>query len=185
MSRVFGHALDIVSGAMSNPRATGSVKLSMKRFFSALAGLLALGWSGMAFAQATVPLTGCPMNFTCAFSAAETLATGTVKGQGTPGQPDIYVGYLAFDSASNVAMAGEQNFNGSPTSFSLTGTCKASTSASTPAAIITLSDKSQLSFVLDSLTTANATLLEFILTNDASTSATANYVRVGTCHKLI
>ncbi len=159
----------------------------MKRFFSALAGVLALGWSGMGLAQ-TIPATGCPTNFTCAFSAADTLAFGTQKSQGlgSPGQPDVLVGYLAFDASSNVTMMGMQNLNGTATNFSKIGTCAAATSSTGSTGTITFTtDSTQLSFVLDSSAPATATLLQFILTNDGSASKTANSVRVGSCHKLI
>jgi len=192
MSRVFGHALDIVSGAMSNPRATGSVKLSMKRFFSALAGLLALGWSGMALAQAATSInTNCLSSFTCAFSAAETYATGTPKNQGTPGQPDVFVGYIGFDATGIVTMTGMQNINGAPgtlptktSSGCVAGTGGATSMGGVPA-VITFTDGTKLAYVLDSNNTP--TLLQFILTNDATNAnpTTANSIRVGTCHKLI
>ena len=155
----------------------------MTRFVAGLIGLLAIGWSGMAFAQASMIPTACPTNFTCAFTAAETLAFGVAQAVGSPGQPDVYVGYMEFDGSGNFTMTVTKNSNGtiSQTSYNSGNTCT-SGSSGLPA-VITLSDKTQLSYVLDSPTAP--TLLQFILTNDASTKSTANSVRVGVCHKLL
>ena len=155
----------------------------MKRLVSALAGLFALGWAGMAFAQAANTITTtCPTNFTCSFSAAETLAFGTPKNQGAAGQPDVFVGYLSFVGTTYMLVY-SQNLNGTFTS-SLTKTGSTCTNGMNGApALVTFSDGTQLSFVLDSLN--SPTLLQFILANDSSTSKTANSVQVGSCHKLI
>ena len=159
----------------------------MKSSVSAVAGLLALGWSGMAFAQATSIGTSCPTNFNCAFSAAETMSLVTPK-PNTPGQPDVYLGYLSFDGSSNVTMTGQQNVNGtvgpigsgSPNPvLSSSGPCIPG--ANGQPAIINLTDKSQISFVKNS----NNTELQFILTQDKSSTSTtvSNSVRVGVCRQ--
>lgn len=151
----------------------------MKRFVPALAGLFALGWSGMAFAQAASTITtACLTSFTCAFTAAETLSLVAPKSAGSPGQPDVFVGYMGFDGSGNFTMTGSQNLNGTVNAFSKMGKC-ASGTVGVPA-VITLEDNSQLSYVLDS----GMSELQFILTNDASTNKTANSVRVGVCRKL-
>jgi hypothetical protein len=166
----------------------GVVKLSMKNSVSALIGLFAIGWSGLAFAQATDISTACPTNFTCAFSAAETMSLVTPK-PNTPGQPDVYLGYLAFDGSGNVTMTGQQNVNGTVSSIGtgspavLSGTCT-SKSGGQPA-IITFpgsgTKSTQLSFVKDNANTE----LQFILTQDLNSASTtsANSVRIGVCRQ--
>jgi hypothetical protein len=163
----------------------------MKRFVSAVAGLFALGWSGMAFAQATTITTACPpAGFTCAFSAAETMSLVTPK-PNTPGQPDVYLGYMVFDASSNVTLTGLQNVNGTVSPIG-TGTPNPVLSSSGPCAAgaggqpatITFTDKSQISFVTDS----GDTELQFILSQDKNTVTTdkvkvSNSVRVGVCRK--
>jgi hypothetical protein len=155
----------------------------MKKLASALAGLFALGWSGLAFAQATDISTACPVNFTCAFSSAETMSTVTPK-PNTPGQPDVFLGYMVFDGSGNVTMAGLQNVNGTvgPIGEGLTpplnGPCAAG--ANGQPAKITFSDKTQIAFVTD----AGGTELQFILSMDKNSSGTTtNSVRVGVCRK--
>ncbi len=157
----------------------------MKRFVSALAGLLALGWSGMALAQAIA--TTCPKNFICAFSAAETMSLVTPK-PNTPGQPDVYIGYLSFEGQTpnpTVTLTGVSNVNGKvSTAISMSGTCTDSSAVLQPA-IITFpgADKTQtqISFVSDS----NGNELQFILTQDINATANqaSNSVRVGVCRK--
>ena len=155
----------------------------MRRFVSALAGVLALAWSGMAFAQAANTITtNCPTSFTCSFSAAETMALSTPKGVGVAGQPDVFVGYLSF-IGTTYTMVYSQNLNGTFTSpLNKTGTTCTNGANGAPA-LVTFSDGTQLSFVVDSLT--SPTLLQFILANDSGNTTSANSVRVGTCHKLI
>ncbi len=146
----------------------------------------------MVFAQATTITTTCPTSFTCAFSAAETLSLVTSKNVGSAGQPDVYVGYIAFQG-STVTMTGQQNVNGTvgaigtATSGSpsvLTGSC--TTGINGQPAIITFpgtasNTRTQLSFV----TNVANTELQFILTQDInSTSVTsANSVRIGVCRQ--
>jgi hypothetical protein len=171
--------LKVGGGFRTSKGDWGEVKLSMTRFVAGLIGLLAIGWSGMAFADATTIITACPTNFACAFTAAETQAFGVPKSSGLlPGQPDVFVGYMEFDGTGAFSMAGSQNLNGTVTPFSKTGKCVVGKPGQP--SVITLNDNSQLSFVLDSI----PSLLQFIVTNDASTSTTANSVRVGVCHKL-
>jgi hypothetical protein len=167
----------------------GEVKSVMKRFVFAIAALFALGWSS-AFAQATSITTTCPTNFTCAFSAAETLSLVSPSGT-KPGSPDVYVGYLAFDNSGNVTMTGTQNIDGivnpiglgSPAVLSSSEPCAAG--ASGQPATITFTDKSQISFVRD----MGGTELQFILSKDQNTppNSTANIktnsVRVGVCRQ--
>ncbi len=168
------------------------MKLSIKRSFATLVGLLALGWSGLAFAQATTITTTCPTSFTCAFSAAETFSLVTSKG-GSPGQPDVYVGYVVFQG-STVTMTGQQNVNGTvgpigtvPPGGSaplLTGTCTDAVLNGQPAIITfpgTGKTTTQLSFVKN----AAGTELQFILTQDinSSSSTSANSVRIGVCRQ--
>jgi hypothetical protein len=158
----------------------------MKRFVAvvgAVVGMMvALGWSGSAFAQATTITTACPTSFTCAFSAAETMSLVTT-GPGKPGQPDVFVGYISFDASSNVTMTGLQDINGTVSQIGTTsggissssGTCLAG--ANGQPAIITFADKSELAFVTDS----SGNELQFILNKDKS--GTGNSVRVGVCRK--
>lgn len=185
MSRVFGHALDIASGAMSNPRATGRIVLSMKRVFSSLAGLIALGWSGLALAQpATGINTNCLTTFVCAFSAAETLAFGTPKNQTqVAGQPDVFVGYIGFDASGIVTITGMQNLNGTASTIPTKTSNACSMGSGGAPAVVTFTDGTKIAYVLDSNSTP--TLLQFIMTNDGTGAGTANTVRVGSCHKLL
>ena len=167
-------------------RIQGPMKLSMKRFVSAIAGLLALGWSALAFAQATTITTSCPTSFTCAFSAAETMSLVTPK-PNTPGQPDVYAGYMVFDGSSNVTLTGLQNLNGtvgqigsgSPPVLSSSTPCAAG--ANGQPANITFTDNSVISFVTDS----GGAELQFILSQDknSTTKTASNSVRVGVCRK--
>jgi hypothetical protein len=159
----------------------------MKNFVSALVGLFAIAWSGMAYAQATDITTACPTNFTCAFSAAETMALVTPK-PNSPGQPDVYLGYMAFDGSGNVTMTGQQNVNGTVGPIG-TGTPTPVLSSMTPCAVgtggqpatILFTDKSQLAFVVDT----TGTELQFILIQDKNSTKTtvSNSVRVGVCRK--
>lgn len=169
-------------------RIQGPMKLLMKRFVSVLAGLFALGWSGIALAQATAITTTCPVSFTCAFSAAETMSLVTPK-PNTPGQPDVFAGYMVFDGSSNVTLAGAKNLNGtvgqigsgSPPGLSSTAPCVAGTMGQP--ATVTFNDNSQISFVTDS----SGNELQFILSKDVSStgnnSGISNSVRVGVCRK--
>jgi hypothetical protein len=157
----------------------------MKRFVSVLGVLLTLGWSGLAFAQATAITTACPTpSFICAFSAAEALSFQTQKSVGNPGQPDVYVGYIDFES-SGVTLTGLKNVNGTVGAIGspdLSGTC--APGASGQPALITFTDKSQIAFVTD----AAGTELQFILSQDINsttkgTNTITNSVRVGVCRK--
>jgi hypothetical protein len=151
----------------------------MKNLVAAIAVLLALGWSEMAFAQTTA----CPVSFTCAFSAAETMSSVTPKASGTAGQPDVYLGYLVFDASSNVTMTGVQNVNGAVGPISTGSTNPVACVQGLPGqpATITFSDNSQISFVTDS----GGTELQFILSRDKNTDATknTNSVRIGVCRQ--
>jgi hypothetical protein len=161
----------------------------MKRFVVAIFGLFALGWSGIAFAQATT----CPISFTCAFSAAESMSLVTPKGTpNQPGQPDVYVGYMVFDGSSNVTLTGMQNVNGTVGQIGGTSglTSKTPCAAGTAGqpATITFSDNSEISFVTDANGGSPGSIgeLQFILTKDQNTTGkttTANSVRVGVCRK--
>ena len=160
----------------------------MKRFVSRFAALLMLGWSSLAFAQATTITTACPASFTCAFSAAESLAFGVPRSVGSPGQPSVFIGYMVFDASSNVTLSGLQNLNGtvtmigsgSPPGLSSSSPC--APGANGQPALITFNDKSQIAFVTD----ATGTELQFILSQDINTppkGGTSNSVRVGVCRK--
>ena len=154
-----------------------------------LGAVLMIGWSSLASAQATAITTGCPASFTCAFSAAESLAFGVPKGVGNPGQPDVYVGYMVFDGSSNVTLSGLQNVNGTvgpigaasmPAGLTSSSACTAGTDGQP--AKITFTDKSQIAFV----TNTTGTELQFILSKDMNSTANgsiANSVRVGVCRK--
>jgi hypothetical protein len=157
----------------------------MKRFVPVVAGLFALGWSGMALAQANTIATACPTSFTCAFSAAESISLVTPKQNGLPGQPDVFLGYMVFDGSSMVTLTGLQNLNGTVTQIG-GSTGLASTHPCAPGndgqpATIDLMDGSQLAFVTDS----SGTELQFILSKDTSSGGktTANGVRIGVCRK--
>lgn len=178
-------ALDIAGSAMSNPKAIG-VKLSMKNLVAALAGLFALGWAGTMFAQATAITTSCPTDFTCAFSAAETMSLVTPKMIATPGQPDVFVGYMVFDGSSNVTLSGLGNVNGTVSqiggSAGLTSKMPCTAGSDGQPATISFSDGSVVAFVTDS----GGTELQFILSADQNTAKTkpnTNSVRVGVCRK--
>jgi len=180
-------ALDIACRARSNPKAPRGEKFSMKRFVWGVVGLFALGWSGLAFAQANTIATACPTNFTCAFSAAETLSLLVSKGATTvPGQPDVFIGYMVFDGSSNVTLTGMQNLDGTITQIGgangLTSTKACTNGTGGQPAIVDLSDNSELALVIDS----SGNELQFILTKDTTTggkSTTANSVRIGVCRK--
>jgi hypothetical protein len=160
--------------------------LSIKRSFATLAGLLALGWPGLASAQADTITTPCPTNFTCAFSAAETLALTTPKSQGSPGQPDVYVGYIEFDGSGLVTLAGLQNVNGTVGQISTGSTSGVACTAGANGqpATVTFGNKTQIAFVTD----AGGTELQFILSQDQNTNTSSkviisNSIRVGVCRK--
>lgn len=159
----------------------------MKRSVFAIAAFFALGWSPRALAQATTIATACPTNFTCAFSAAETLSIVSPSPT-KPGSPDVFVGYMNFDGTGTVTVTGLQNIDGtikpigSGTPSVLTST-SCTNGASGQPATIDFNDSSQISFVSDS----TGSELQFILSKDANTGANskvANSVRVGVCRKL-
>jgi len=161
----------------------------MKRLVVALTGLFALGWSGMVFAQATTIGTTCPTSFICAFSAAETMSLVTPKSSsGSPGQPDVYLGYLAFQG-STVTMTGTQNVNGTVSSIGtgtpavLPGTC--ADGANGQPAIITFPGTGKTTTQISFVKNAANTELQFILTQDinSSSSTSANSVRIGVCRQ--
>jgi hypothetical protein len=156
----------------------------MNRLVLALAGLLALAWSGLAMAQASSISTPCPVNYQCAFSAAETLSLNASNAAGAPGQPDAYVGYMNFDGSSNVTIVGLKNVNGSVTSFAPSGTCAAGSSGAP--ATITLNDSTTIAFVSAGRSNASAPAeLDFILSKDANSSGSTTFsVRVGVCRSL-
>jgi hypothetical protein len=147
----------------------------------------------VAFAQATTITTTCPTSFQCAFSAAETLSLVTPKNVGgSPGQPDVYVGYIAFQG-STVTMTGIQNVNGTVGAIGtsimsapavLTGTCADGINGQ-PAVItfpgVTPKTTTQLSFVKN----AASTELQFILTQDINSTNinSANSIRIGVCRQ--
>ncbi len=167
--------------------------MSIKRCVAALAGVFALGWSGMAFAQVSatpgptpIPTCASLADFVCAYSAAETISLVTPKTVASPGQPDVYLGYLAFDSTgTNVTLTGTSNVNGTVTqNISLPGTCVDPTAFLQPAILKfpgTGKTTTQLSFVKNAANTE----LQFILTQDInSTSGTsANNIRIGVCRQ--
>jgi hypothetical protein len=162
----------------------------MKRFVWGVMGIV-LGWSATAFAQqpATIITTTCPTNFTCAFSAAESLSLLVKKGTNTvPGQPDVFIGYMVFDGSSppNVTLTGQQNLDGTVSQIGgtngLMSTKGCANGTGGQPATIEFNDNSALAFVIDS----SGNELQFILTQDTTTggkSSTANSVRVGVCRK--
>ncbi len=164
----------------------------MKSYVSALAAAVVFGWSGMVFAQAAAPVTQCPKSFICAFSAAETLSLLTPRSQGTPGQSDVYVGYLSFDSSGSlVNMTGLQNINGTvqpiggSTNPVVTGACTNAASAGQPATIL-LNDGSGNTpgSIIAFVSNASNTELQFILSRDSTgTTGTSNSLRVGVCRQ--
>lgn len=165
----------------------GRIELSMKRLVVALAGLFALGWSGMVFAQAGP--TTCPTtNFICAFSAAETMSLVTPKGSGssgTAGQPDVYVGYLSFGASGAVTLTGSSDINGTVTTgINMPGTCTDSTAPLQPATL-TFPGTGKTQTILTFVKNTAGTELQFILIQDVnSTSVTsANSVRIGVCRQ--
>lgn len=147
----------------------------------ALAGLVALVWAGYAFADATGITTACPTSFQCAFSAAETLSLNASSTQGAPGQPNVYIGYMAFDSSGNVTAVLMQNKNGTVTPLSLSGGICSQGSSGLPATINFPSPGPQWMFVTVNGGTSGAEL-DFLQTMDNSgTSSKNNAVRVGVC----
>jgi hypothetical protein len=182
------HALDIAAGARSNPRAAflgGEVKLSMKRFVSALMIAIGVGWLSVGSAQAQTTLACSTFaGFTCAFSAAETFALITPKTNPNPnlaGQPDVYVGYLSFDpTGANVTLTGTSDIDGVVTkNFTDSGTCTSAPSANQPATLTFAG--TEISFVADS----SDTELQFIVSSDNPNAAKAPAfrVRAGVCRK--
>lgn len=157
----------------------------MNRSVLALAGFVVLAWSRLAMAQASSISTPCPVNYQCAFTAAETMALGTPSKAGVPGQPDAFVGYMSFDGSSNVTVQGLQNLNGTVTSLAPAGTCAAGSNGAP--ATITLNDNTAIAFVTPGRGSnpAAPTELDFILSKDANSSGTmTNSVRVGVCRTL-
>jgi len=159
----------------------------MKRLVAAVTITVALGWSALASAQATSITTTCPTNFSCAFSAAETMSL-VAPGPKAAGTPDVFLGYMVFDGSSNVTLTGLANLNGkvqiigTGTPQGLTSTSPCANGTNGQPATISLSDSSAISFVIDS----TGTELQFILSKDPNTSASstvANGVRVGVCRK--
>jgi hypothetical protein len=108
----------------------------------------------------------------------------TPKSSGSPGQPDVFVGYLAFDATGGVTLTGSSDVNGTvSTGISMSGTCNEPIAFLQPATI-TFTDKTQISFVTD----AGGTELQFILSQDQNTNTSSkviisNSVRVGVCRK--
>jgi hypothetical protein len=168
------------------PFLGGEVKLSMKRFVSALVVVIGVGWLSVGSAQAQTTLACSTFaSFTCAFSAAETYALITPKTNPNPnlaGQPDVYVGYLAFDpTGANVTMTGTSDIDGVVTkAISVSGTCANAPSANQPATL-TFTDATEISFVADS----SDTELQFIVSSDNPNAAKAPAfrVRAGVCRK--
>jgi hypothetical protein len=159
----------------------------MNRSVLAVAGFVVLAWSRLAMAQASSISTPCPVNYQCAFTAAETMALGTPSKAGVPGQPDAFVGYMSFDGSSNVTVQGLQNINGTVTSLGPSGTCTAGSNGSP--GTVALSDGSVIAFVAPgrggNLSTTTPAELDFILSKDANSSGTmTNSVRVGVCRTL-
>jgi len=109
----------------------------------------------------------------------------TPKSSGSAGQPDVFVGYLSFGSSGTVTLTGNSNINGTvTTSISMSGICADSTAVLQPATITFPGNgntKTQLTFVKN----AAGTELQFILTQDVSSSSatSANSVRVGVCRE--
>jgi hypothetical protein len=151
----------------------------------ALVGLLGLGWSGLALAQATSITTNCPASFTCAFSAAETLSLVA----SSPGQPDVYVGYMAFGASDAVTMTGMQNINGAVSSIGtgtpavLSGTCAPGVNGQP--ATISFPGNNSTKTVVSFVTNAAGTELQFILTQDINFTKNqqSNSVRIGVCRQ--
>ena len=153
----------------------------MKRSVLVLVFLVSFGWSSLALAQTSSITTACPVSYSCAFSAAETFDFGTSTG--TAGQPNVYIGYLSFDSNGAVSLSGDQNLNGTvTTASSFTGTCAPGTNGAT--ATITLSGGPTLTFVTSGRSASNPPAeLDFIVTKDNNKSTT-NGVRLGVCRAL-
>lgn len=149
----------------------------------ALAGLVALVWAGSAFAQATSINTPCPTSFTCAFNSAETLALSTPsQPPKQPGAPNVYIGYLSFDSSNGVTLAMVGMLNGTVQNQTLSGTC-ASGKSGAPA-LINFTNGPQWAFVtVNSAAGSGGEELDFILTQDVSGAqpGSSNAVRVGVC----
>lgn len=66
----------------------------MKRFSLIVVLIGAVFSRGNAFAV-TMPTNACPINFTCAFDAAEVRP----QTDATPGAPGVFVGYLSFNGS--------------------------------------------------------------------------------------
>ncbi len=155
----------------------------------ALAGLVALLWAGSAFAQsANTITTACPTNFTCAFNSAETRAfSSTSPPPQQAGAPDVYIGYIAFDSTpypnTKVTVSTVGMINGSISPGTLSGSCT-SGSNGFPAKIDFANGGPEWSFVtVNSAAGANGEELDFIQTQDVAGAkpSTSNAVRVGVC----
>ena len=90
----------------------GEVKLSIKRWFSVVASLVALGWSVMVFSVQQTPIsTTSPNQLQLRVQRRRDHVARYPQAQ-YAGQPDVYLGYISFDGSSNVTLTGQQNVNG-------------------------------------------------------------------------
>jgi hypothetical protein len=87
--------------------------------------LIAVGTAGFASVFAAPPVTSCPPAlFQCGFSAAQTKPLGS----GSPGRPDMTIGYLVFDGAGIPTIFAQTSKDGTLQPLNaITGTCTGTT----------------------------------------------------------
>ncbi len=149
----------------------------------ALAGLVALLWAGSASAQSAGNITTtCPVSFTCAFSSAETRSFSAPPPQ-QAGAPDVYIGYVAFDSTGRVTVSTIGMLNGSITPGTIVSASCTNGTNGAPAILNFANGGPQWMFVTaNSQAGANGEELDFIQSQDVSGVKTNNNaVRVGVC----
>src|ERR1700687_3517284 len=124
----------------------------MKRFSLILGFIGAVVCGGNAFAAApTMPLTPCPITFTCAFDAAE---VRPLTDPTTPGAPAVYVGYLSFNGSGTPTLDALGTTNGTlQTLVTAVGTCTAGTTLAMGVLDFTGNGGPKFAFVSDNRTT--------------------------------
>ncbi len=156
----------------------------------ALAGLIALLWAGSAFAQSAGNLTTtCPLSFVCGFSSAETRAfSSKAQPPQQAGAPDVYIGYIAFDSTpypnTKVTVSTIGLLNGTFSPGTIVSASCVNGSSGSPATLNFANGGPQWMFVtVNSGAGANGEELDFIQTQDVagSNGNNSNAVRVGVC----
>jgi hypothetical protein len=151
--------------------------VSIKRF-SIILGLIGatLGWANAFATTPPIPATNCPINFTCAFDAAE---VRPLNDPTTPGEPAVFVGFLSFNNSGVPTLDSLGDINGTPqTLVTAVGTCTPG-GPGTPSTLGTLdfgANGPKFAFVVDNTNTE----LRLIITADAN-GVTPSAVNLSTC----